>query len=49
MAGNRFFASAKSRRKKFHIRKRHGFKPLLRALISGIFSRNCSPLQNRLF
>jgi len=33
MAGNRFFASAKSRRKKFHIRETIGFKPLLRALI----------------
>jgi len=38
MAGNRFFATAKGRRKIFHIRGAGGFKPLKRALISGLFS-----------
>jgi len=38
MAGNRFFATAKGRRKIFHIRGASGFKTLKRALISGLFS-----------
>jgi hypothetical protein len=38
MAGNRFFATAKGRRKIFHIQGADGFKPLKRALISGLSS-----------
>ncbi|MBE1706803.1 MULTISPECIES: hypothetical protein [Mesorhizobium] len=38
VAGNRFFATAKGRRKIFHIQGADGFKLLKRALISGLFS-----------
>jgi hypothetical protein len=49
MAGNRFFATAKGRRKIFHIRDAAGFKPLERALISGLFSRRPAVSQNSFF
>jgi hypothetical protein len=49
MAGNRFFATAKGRRKIFHIRGAGGFKPLKRALISGLFSHLPPIWQNSFF
>ncbi|WP_143748262.1 hypothetical protein [Mesorhizobium carmichaelinearum] len=49
MAGNRFFATAKGRRKIFHIQDADGFKPLKRALISGLFSRLPAVAQNSFF
>jgi len=49
MAGNRFFATAKGRRKIFHIQDMDGVKSLKRALISGLFSRLPFVSQNSFF
>ncbi|WP_147377591.1 hypothetical protein [Mesorhizobium waimense] len=49
MAGNRFFATAKGRRKLFHTQEKGGFKMLLRALVSGPFSHRRSASQNSFF
>jgi hypothetical protein len=49
MAGNRFFATAKGRRKIFHIQSMGGFKPLKRTLISALFSRPPFVSQNSFF
>jgi len=49
MAGNRFFATAKGRRKIFHIQGADGFKPLKRALISGLSSDLPLISQNSIF
>jgi hypothetical protein len=49
MAGNRFFATAKGRRKIFHIHALDGIKSLERALISVLFSRQPPISQNSFF
>jgi len=49
MAGNRFFATAKGRRKLFHTLVPSGFKMLLQAPICGPFSRLRSASQNSFF
>jgi hypothetical protein len=49
VAGNRFFATAKGRRKIFHIHAMGGFKRLKPALISGLFSRRPAASQNSFF
>jgi len=49
MAGNRFFATAKGRRKIFHIQDMDGVNPLKQALISGLFSRLSFVSQNSFF
>jgi len=49
MAGNRFFATAKGKRKIFHIRAKSGFKQPRQSLISGLFSHWRSISQNSFF
>jgi len=49
MAGNRFFATAKGRRKIFHILGVGELKSLKQALISGLFSRRLAISQNSFF
>jgi hypothetical protein len=49
MAGNRFFATAKGKRKIFHIRAKSGFKPPRQSLISGLFSHWRIISQNSFF
>jgi hypothetical protein len=49
MAGNRFFATAKGRRKIFHILCMSELKRLRQALISGLFSRRPAVAQNSFF
>jgi len=49
MAGNRFFATAKGRRKIFHTQGIDEFKSLRRALISGLFSHPPFVSQNSFF
>ncbi|WP_152536137.1 hypothetical protein [Mesorhizobium loti] len=49
MAGNRFFATVKGRRKIFHIKAGSGFKPLSQALISPPFNAAREMPQNSFF